>query len=256
MKRIKSFNKFNEGVLGTLAAGGAAIGALALAAPGSAERLGKLIGNIHKGIKHLKTLIGRTGNDEDLAEQILDYLDKLPTNYKPVSKDFDKDKIYCPMPGNFVFFGKIFPKDGQTDYRIDVLNISDLKIELHKQPFKVIISKLNRKLTGIVDDDGEQYVPFGDYKGGIGRNDPGKNPFKNPGQSLLMTANPNAEEEMVELDCSLQVARRIYKKCEEVFEKTNANTKGSARGNVNTTKPQSRGSGTGSGSSIFPKWTW
>jgi hypothetical protein len=106
------------------------------------------------------------------------------------------------------------------------LNTSELDEELHDKPYRVIISKLSQTDVDIKSPKGDKYVPFGDYKGGKGKNDPKVNYFKTPGANLLMTANPKADEEMIQLDCSLPISRRIYEKCEKIWNKTNPNTKG------------------------------
>jgi hypothetical protein len=242
MRKIKNFKNYNESVFGTLAAGGAAIGAVALAAPAAAEGVGKLVGKLKKGARYLGSLIGRVGSDEDLAKEILDYLNNLPQDYV-ASTDFKKDRIYNPMPNNYVFFGNIFPRDASSEYRVDVLNTSELDEELHDKPYRVIISKLSQTDVDIKSPKGDKYVPFGDYKGGKGKNDPKVNYFKTPGANLLMTANPKADEEMIQLDCSLPISRRIYEKCEKIWNKTNPNTKGAARGGENKLKK-------------FRGWTW
>lgn len=251
MARIKNFNQYNESVAGAVAAAGLAAAGISLFGGKTAEAFGKLLGKIQTGAKHLKTIIGRTGKDEDLAEQVLNYLKNLPTDYV-ASTAFNYGRVYNPMPASFVFFGKVFPLDSQTNYRVDVINLSDMKLEMHGKPYRIIISKLTKTPTG--------FVPFGKYKGGIGANDPGV-PSQMP--NLLITANPKADEEMCQLDCSLQIARKIYNKCQEIWDKTNPNTKGSARGDQNTTTRQGRGSG-----AIDPKtgksknrkfkstWTW
>jgi hypothetical protein len=245
MKNIKSFDQYNESLLATGLAG-VALGAAAIGIAGgpAAEKVGKTLGGISKGIKRFKSLVGKTGKDEDLAEQILAYLKKLPTDYI-ASTNFRADRVYHPIPGNFVFFGDtIFPKD-QGKYRVDVFKVSELEVGLHNDPYRVIISKVAQVNTG--------HNPLQRYSGGIGANDPGVPP---QAANLLITANPKADEEMCQLDCSLQIARKIYEKCEEIWNKTNPNTKGAARGGQNTTTPQPRNSGSGKKGGLFRRWTW
>jgi hypothetical protein len=57
---------------------------------------------------------------------------------------------------------------------------------------------------------------------------------------LLITANPKANEEMTQLDCSQQIGKKIYDKCQQIWNLTNPNTKGRARGGQNT-PPREKG---------------
>lgn len=193
MNRIKKFQIFNE-----------------------SQTFGKLLGNISKGVSKMKWLIGKTGNDEDLAEEILTYLSKLPTDYIK-TLDFKRDRVYKPMDSNYVFFGKIFKGDNQTEYRVDVIQASDPSIGLHDNPYRVIISKIVSKNT---------YTPLSRYKSGSGNK-----------QITLLTANPADNEKMTQLDCSQIIGKKIFEKCKEIYNKTVPNTKGDARGGKNITSP-------------------
>jgi hypothetical protein len=193
MKHLKKFEIFNE-----------------------SESFGKLLGSIARGVNKMKWLIGKTGNDEDLAKEILDYLSKLPTDYIK-SNDFNKDRVYRPIESNYVFFGKMFKGDAQTEYRVDVIMASDPSIGLHDNPYRVIISKIVSKNT---------YTPLSRYKSGSGNK-----------QITLLTANPVDNEKMTQLDCSQVIGKKIFEKCKEIYNKTVPNTKGDARGSQNTTSP-------------------
>jgi len=212
MKKIQNFEQFNE-----------------------SETIGKILGNISKGVKKLGWLIGKTGSDEDLAGEILDYLMKLPQDYV-AETDFKKDRVYNPSVGTFVFFGKIFPRDSKSEYRIDVIQASNPAIGLHKEPFRIIISKLSeKKVTSPTGGNKVKYEPFSKFeKGRTGRSRVSKS-------ELLITANPISTEEMVQLECSQQIGKKIFNKCQEIWNKTNPNTKGRARGGQNT--PSTKGKG-------------
>jgi len=212
MSRIQNFEQFNE-----------------------SETIGKLLGNINKGVKKLGWLIGKTGSDEDLAGEILAYLDNLPQNYI-ASTDFRKDRVYNPSVGTFVFFGKIFTKDSKSEYRVDVIQASNPAIGLHKDPYRIVISKLSgSKVTSPTGGGKIKYEPFSKFE-------KGKNQRGRVSKSeLLITANPTATEEMIQLECSQQIAKRIFNKCQEIWDKTHPNTKGRARGGQNV--PSTKGKG-------------
>jgi len=247
INRFNEHNSINESVLAGLVAAGLVAAGVGIFGGPAAEGVGKILGKIKSGLPRFGSIIGKTGKDEDLAEEIHEYLKRLPLDYIS-STDFNYNRVYMPLPGTFVFFGKIFQKD-QVDYRIDVICTSDMKIkDLDENPYRIIISKLVRKPTG--------YIPFSKYKGGIGANDPGLPPNI---PNLLITANPKADEEMIQLECSLVIGRKIYEKCAEIWQKTHPNTKGAARGGQNTTTPQPRGSGRNPSSrnqGLFRRWTW
>jgi hypothetical protein len=191
-----------------------------------ATGFGKLLANISKGASHLSSKIGKTGNDEDLANNILSYLDKMSKDYNNTN-DFDKTKISkIGDMENYVFFGNIFPKDQQQEYRVDV--IKALNREFEKDPYRIIISKIVKK--GVEFRGLDRYKPAS-----------GKQP------QVLSTANPNKDEEMVQLDCSQQIAKKIYDRTKNIFDLSNKNTKGDARGGKNTTYRQP---------GKFKKWTW
>jgi len=194
MNKIQNFEQFNE-----------------------SETFGKLLGSISKGVKKLGWVIGRTGSDEDLAEEIFQYLSKLPTDYIKTT-DFKKDRVYKVMESNYVFFGKMFKGDSGNEYRVDVIMASDPSIGLHDNPYRVVISKIVDKQTG--------YTPLRRYRSGSGNK-----PIN------LLTANPENNEKMTQLDCSQNIGKKIFEKCKEIFSKTNPNTKGDARGGQNTTEP-------------------
>jgi len=206
MRKIQNFEQFNE-----------------------SENIGKFLGKISKGIKKLGWVIGKAGNDEDLAEEILDYLSNLPQDYID-STDFKKDRVYNPSSGTFVFFGKIFPRDANSQYRIDVIQASNPAIGLHDDPYRIVISKLSEsKVVSATGGNKVKYEPFSRFeKGRTGRRRVSKS-------ELLITANPTSAEEMVQLQCSQQIGKKIFNKCQEIWEKTNPNTKGTARGGQNIT---------------------
>lgn len=215
-KRIQSFeefNKTNESIIGGLLGIGAIAAGVAGLGPGAAEKTGGLLGKISKGVKKLGRSIGKTGSDEDLAGEILTYLNGLNTDYV-ASNDFKKDRIYNPSPGNYVLWGNIFKGDSGTEYRVDVVNASDPAIGLHSDPYRIFISVIvPKKDTGTF-----QYLP------------------KN--RQTTSTAVPKGDEKVIQLDCSQPVSKKIYDKCQEIFSLTKPNAKGRARGGQNVTKPQ------------------
>jgi len=247
INRFNENSEINEGILAGLVAAGLVASGVGIIGGPTADKIGGFLGKVRTGLPRFGSIIGKTGNDEDLAEEINEYLKRLPLDYIS-STDFNYNRVYMPIPGTFVFFGKIFHKD-PVDYRIDVICTSDMKIkDLDKNPYRIIISKLVRKPTG--------YIPFSKYKGGIGANDSGLPPNI---PNLLITANPKADEEMIQLECSLVIGRKIYEKCAEIWKNTHPNTKGAARGGQNTTTPQPRGSGITASNTrqgMFRKWTW
>lgn len=191
---------------------------------GLSDNFGKLLGSISKGTSSLKNMIGKTGNDEDLAVNILNYLNKQSKDYS-VSTDFSKSQVQKPMESNYVIFGKIFPNDSQTEYRVDIIQASTLKMD-----YRIVISKIVDKGTG------SAFI-------GLRRSNTGKD-LKIP---VLKTPNPGDNEKMTQLDCSQQIGKKIFDKAKEIYDLVNKNTKGDARGGLNTnTKAKGK----------FINWTW
>lgn len=187
MKHIQSYQNFNESIL-----------------------LGKFLGNISKGVDKLKRIIGFSGEDEDLAQKILDFLNQKLKNsgYKSDTR-FDKSMIHRPIPNQFVFFKKgLF--NAKDEIRVDVVKVSDPSVKLDDDPYRVYISIVTKRI-----------------KGGI------------PGHQLLITANPKADEKMEQLECSTQIAEKIWKRCEEIHKIETPTTRGRSRGANNSGTNQS-----------------
>lgn len=206
MKHIYTYSKFNESIT-----------------------FGKLLGNISKGLNKIKRMIGFTGEDEDLADDILSFLDKKLSGAKYVNNtNFDKEMIQRPIPGQFVFYGKdIFPNQNEKEFRVDVIKASDPSIGLHKDPYRVYIS--------VVTKDSVASLGTGYNKTSSGHT---KTKRRSDNHELLITANPKMDEKMEQLNCSTQAAEMIWRKCEEIQKISTPTTKGNARGGSN--EPQKR----------------
>ena len=191
---------------------------------GLAGQFGKLLAGISKGVSNLKNKIGKTGNDEDLAVIVLNYLNAQSKAYSG-STDFSKSMVQKPVESNYVIFGKIFPADANTEYRVDIIQAS-----IQKMDYRIFISKIVDKGAG------SNFV-------GLRRSKTGAN-LKLP---VLKTPNPGDDEKMTQLDCSQQVGKKIFDKAKEIYDLVNKNTKGDARGGLNTTQ-RAKGK--------FRTWTW
>lgn len=190
MKHLKNFKSYNEGL---------------------ASAFGNLLSKIENTTKDVLGRIGRTGNDEDLAREVLQYVNNMQTDYNRNEKDMSSYAKILKVDGidNYIFYGHVFPRDKETKYRVDVIKVLDRNFE--KEPYKVIISK--------IVDRGVKFRGLGD----------------NSIQPLtLATPNASKDEKPYVLDISQQIAREIYNRVSTVYELTNKNTKGDARGGQNT----------------------
>ena len=200
---------------------------------GLATGFGALLAKISTGTNNLLGRIGKTGNDEDIADEILKFLNKMNTDYNKSTK-LDKTKVSkVGDMENYVFFGSEvemlstkFSNNYQQEYRVDV--IKAMSKEFFDDPYRIIISK-------IVEASRGRFIGFD------GTKNAGKQPM------ILSTPNPEDDEKMAQLDCSQQIAKKIYDKTKEIYDKTNKNTIGDARGGENslTKKPGKLGN-----------WTW
>jgi hypothetical protein len=236
--KIQRFEEFNESVVAGLLGIGAIAAAVAGFGPGAAEKSGAALSKIEKGISKIGKTFGKTGNDEDLAKQITNYLKNVPTDYI-ANDDFNKERVYNPKPGNYFFYAlgnlkttisRLFKGDPNTEYRVDVTH------DTLEDTYKVYIAS------------GKEAEKSKSTTGGF-------NPFET--RSKSNTRQPVASgppkmsySEIRQLDCSEQEARMIYEKCEFIFKKTAPNAAGQARGNLNTTEPQQGRLG-----KFFKKWT-
>lgn len=193
---------------------------------------GKMLAGVAKGIKSFGNRISLSGNDEDLAKNVEKYVDGLPEAYDADTR-YGKGKIH--RQGNtdyFVIYGKeIFPNAKGTEFRVDIIKASDPSLGLHKDPYRILISKIRPAVK----------KPSGDGIGTVRRQDPAaaaRRGFTGPEVGSLSTPNANKAEDFVHLDCSQSIAKKIFDKIKHKWELTNPNTKGVARGNQNTNKPQ------------------
>lgn len=266
MNRIKNFNQFNESILSGIVGAGAIAGGISILGHSVATSVGQTLGKLDKNAKRLKRKYqDKDGNEIDLAEKILQYLDRMPRTYNP-STDFSKNKITAVPnppalndkneqipPTFFIFFGKVFvgptqsshtedsgvsksqkseslPYDPNTEYRVDVIRASDPDLELHGKPYMIVISVIRQS-----EKKGpETAIDRAMRARGLSQ------------KELLLTPNPRPDEQRFVLDCSSDISERIYKKCWEIFKATTATTAGRARGGSNTPPP--------SGDGVFKKW--
>ena len=213
---MKYLKRFNEDILDNRGYG-------EIRGHGLSGQFGKLLSGISKGVSSLKNKIGKTGNDEDLAVIILNYLNAQSKDYSKTT-DFSKSMVQKPMESNYVIFGKIFPADANTKYRVDIIQASTQKMD-----YRIVISKIIEKGTS-------NFI-------GLRRSKTGKD-LKIP---VLKTPDPGDDEKMTQLDCSQQIGKKIFDKAKEIYDLVNKNTKGDARGGLNT---NARAKGK------WGKWTW
>lgn len=176
------------------------------------------------------------GNDGDLGKQILEYLKNYTTNYKTSSKYDKKDITRAGDSNRFHFFSnKIFFKEVERknaktgkkekkkistgEYRIDIAMVSGEKSGLHKDPYQVFISKVEKDKLDI--SRGGDVGVLKDYKPKGWRSKSGK-----PSGNI----STSKEEGMHKLELSKSLAKDIYEKAEEIWSKTNRNVKSTARG--------------------------
>lgn len=105
-------------------------------------------------------------NDSDLGKQILEYLNNYTKKYKTSSKYDKKDITRAGDANRFYFFSKdIFFKEVEKidpntkkkvkkkvstgEYRIDIAMVSEEKSGLHKDPYQVFISKVEKDKINI-----------------------------------------------------------------------------------------------------------
>ena len=214
---MKHLKRFNEDILDSKGYG-------EIRGHGLSGQFGKLLAGISKGVSSLKNKIGKTGNDEDLAVIVLNYLNAQSKAYSKTT-DFSKSMVQKPIESNYVIFGKIFPADANTEYRVDIIQAS-----IQKMDYRIIISKIVDKGSG------SDFIGLRRSKSSQG--------LKLP---VLKTPNPGDDEKMTQLDCSQQVGKKIFDKAKEIYDLVNKNTKGDARGGLNTnTKAKGK----------FRSWTW
>jgi hypothetical protein len=189
----------------------------------------------------LTNILSGGGDDGDLGNQILEYLENYNRTYKSNSRyrptditrgstgSGDESNRFHFISDN-IFFKEVEVTNRQTKkkekkkkstgkYRIDVAMVSDEKSGLHKDPYQVFISKVeNNNLNmsrggdvGILKD----YDPQG-WRGRSGR----------PSGNIKTSKS----EGMHKLSISKTLAKKIYKEAEEIWFQTNRNVKSTARG--------------------------
>ena len=118
--------------------------------------------------------------------------------------DFSKSMVQKPMESNYVIFGKIFPADANTEYRVDIIQAS-----IQKMDYRIVISKIINKGSG------SDFIGLRRSKSSQG--------LKLP---VLKNPDPGDDEKMTQLDCSQQVGKKIFDKAKEIYDLVNKNTKG------------------------------
>jgi hypothetical protein len=174
-------------------------------------------------------------SDSDLGKQILDYLENYVSKYKTSSKYDKKDITRAGDSNRFYFFSnKIFfkevekkDKNGKVvktkvstgEYRIDIAMVSEEKSGLHKDPYQIFISKVEKDKLSIArgGDVGvlKNYKPMG-----------WRSKSKKPAGNIKTSKS----EGMQKLDLNNNLAKKIYDKAEDIWSKTNRNVKSTARG--------------------------
>jgi len=224
MKHLKEFSAFNEAWIGKLG-----------------EFAGNVQSKIMSGVTNFAKKFSLTGNDEDLANNILTYIQSIPEDYDP-NERYNKGQILRPDNTDYfiIFSDKIFPNNS-AEFRVDIVKASDPKLhirnnnDLQKEPFRIIISK-------IIKSDGPSTSQIGVLK----RHNPvNANRRNRPSGEVGQTSTPNVGKvgESVKIECSQVIAKKIFDLVKHKWELTNANTKGDARGgqNTNQRQPNSRG---------------
>jgi hypothetical protein len=224
MKHLKEFSAFNEAWIGKLG-----------------EFAGNVQSKIMSGVTNFAKKFSLTGNDEDLANNILTYIKSIPEDYDP-NERYNKGQILRPDNTDYfiIFSDKIFPNNS-AEFRVDIVKASDPKLhirnnnDLQKEPFRIIISK-------IIKSDGPSTSQIGVLK----RHNPvNANRRNRPSGEVGQTSTPNVGKvgESVKIECSQVIAKKIFDLVKHKWELTNANTKGDARGgqNTNQRQPNSRG---------------
>jgi hypothetical protein len=224
MKHLKEFSAFNEAWIGKLG-----------------EFAGNVQSKIMSGVTNFAKKFSLTGNDEDLANNILTYIQSIPEDYDP-NERYNKGQILRPDNTDYfiIFSDKIFPNNS-AEFRVDIVKPSDPKLQirnnndLQKEPFRIIISK-------IIKSDGPSTSQIGVLK----RHNPvNANRRNRPSGEVGQTSTPNVGKvgESVKIDCSQVIAKKIFDLVKHKWELTNANTKGAARGGQNTNQRQPNGRG-------------
>jgi hypothetical protein len=198
------------------------------------------------------------GNDGDLGRQILEYLNERPTRYKRNSNYVTTDITRAGDANRFYFIGsRIFYTEVEQGtsgtsgtsgsnvnkktnkkkkvkkytgtYRIDIAMVSEEGSGLHKDPYQIFVSRVERdRLTtrrggqvGTLRD----YAPTGYRQNRYG--------------SASGNIKTSEKEGTHKLELSKRLAKSIYERAEQIWSQTNRNVKTTARGG----QPRNRGWG-------------
>jgi len=175
------------------------------------------------------------GNDNDIGKQILEYLEHYITKYKSSSKYDKKDITKAGDSNRFHFFSdKIFfkevekkDKNGEVvktkvstgEYRIDIAMVSDEETGLHKDPYQIFISKVEKDELSIAR--GGDVGVLKDYK---------PRGWRSKSKKTSGNIKTSKSEGMHKLDLDKNLAKKIYDKAEDIWSKTNRNVISTSRG--------------------------
>jgi hypothetical protein len=151
-------------------------------------------------------------SDSDLGKQILDYLENYVSD---ITRAGDSNRFY--FFSDKIFFKKTKVSTGE--YRIDIAMVSEEKSGLHKDPYQIFISKVEKDELSIAR--GGDVGVLKDYKP-TGWRSRSKKPAGN--------IKTSKSEGMQKLDLNNNLAKKIYDKAEDIWSKTNRNVKSTARG--------------------------
>lgn len=201
MRHLKKFNQLNE--IRTIS-----------------QAIGSLAGKLQNSFKG-DYQPGRKKNDDDLAKEILEYINQLNRSYNP-STNFNIRQVNTNKENSFFVVGEPFKRTQET-YLINVSKHIDHRTK-NIPEYTVEIAKNKPHMTNL-DSDTPKERDFG----GLGKGLRLSGELK---KNIQRNASPNFEKTEV-LQCNQNLSKQIWIATHDLYSEVTRTQRGDARGGSN-----------------------